>query len=160
VPKLLYMLITASIIAVAGPSVHPAQADEPLLSIETPDGVAHHLDRAALEVMPRETFSTTSIWTKGVHEYAGVPLKGLLAAQGIASGMVRAVALNDYAVEIPVEALGDAAPIVADRIDGATFGPRDKGPLWIVYPYDSDTKYQSETAYGRSVWQLTRLVAR
>jgi hypothetical protein len=73
--------------------------------------------------------------------------------------MVRAGALNDYAVEIPVDALNDKAPIIADQMDGAAFGARDKGPLWIVYPYDSDKEYQSETAYGRSVWQLTRLVA-
>ena len=34
---------------------------------------------------------------------------------------------------------------------------RDKGPLWLVYPYDADTAYQSEVIYARSVWQLDRI---
>jgi hypothetical protein len=142
-----------------GLTTHAARAGETLLSVETSEGVVHYLDRIALEAMPRESFSTTTIWTDGPHEFTGVSLKVLLATHNITSGMVRAVALNDYAVEIPVDALNDKAPIIADQMDGAAFGARDKGPLWIVYPYDSDKEYQSETAYGRSVWQLTRLVA-
>jgi hypothetical protein len=136
------------------------KADETLLIIETANGARHSFDRAALEAMPRESFSTTTIWTKGKHEFTGVPLKLLLAAAGITSGTVRAVAMNDYAVTIPVDTLGAKAPIVADRIDGEPFGPRKKGPLWIVYPYDSNVTFQSEAAYGRSIWQLTRVVAR
>jgi hypothetical protein len=34
---------------------------------------------------------------------------------------------------------------------------RDKGPLWLVYPYDSAAKYQSEVVFSRSIWQLNRL---
>jgi hypothetical protein len=33
---------------------------------------------------------------------------------------------------------------------------RDKGPLWVIYPYDSDD-YRSEVIYSRSIWQLDRL---
>ena len=34
----------------------------------------------------------------------------------------------------------------------------DKGPLFIVYPYDSDPALHSQKFYGRSVWQLSRLI--
>jgi hypothetical protein len=34
---------------------------------------------------------------------------------------------------------------------------RDKGPLWIVYPFDSSSDFQSETIYSRSIWQLNRI---
>jgi hypothetical protein len=35
---------------------------------------------------------------------------------------------------------------------------RDKGPLFIVYPYDSDTRLQSQTYYSRSAWQVCKLL--
>jgi hypothetical protein len=34
---------------------------------------------------------------------------------------------------------------------------RDKGPLWVVYPYDSKPDYQSELIYVRSIWQLAQM---
>ena len=34
---------------------------------------------------------------------------------------------------------------------------REKGPLWIVYPYDSNIAFQTETIYARSIWQLDRI---
>lgn len=34
---------------------------------------------------------------------------------------------------------------------------RDKGPLFIVYPYDSNPEIKSQTYYTRSVWQVARL---
>ena len=34
---------------------------------------------------------------------------------------------------------------------------RDKGPLWIIYPYDQNTDYQTEVIYSRSIWQLDRI---
>lgn len=36
---------------------------------------------------------------------------------------------------------------------------RDKGPLWVIYPYDSDPALQSEVTYARSIWQLVRIEA-
>jgi hypothetical protein len=35
---------------------------------------------------------------------------------------------------------------------------RDKGPLFIVYPYDSKPELKSQTYYGRSAWQLAKLI--
>lgn len=105
-------------------------------------------------------FDTSTIWTEGRHRFRGVPLKSLLQDAGIAHGVVKARALNDYAVTIPVDELQDDAPIVAYSIDGATFTARDNGPLWIVYPYDSAEEYRRETVYGRSIWQLIELTGR
>jgi hypothetical protein len=73
---------------------------------------------------------------------------------------VVAEALNGYAVEIPVADLDDKAPIVAYFINGESFSRRDKGPLWVVFPYDSDEKYKSEVNYAYSIWQLQRLTVK
>jgi hypothetical protein len=47
--------------------------------------------------------------------------------------------------------------MIAFRMNGAPMSVRDKGPLWIVYPYDSDPRFQTEIIYSRSIWQLDRL---
>jgi hypothetical protein len=36
---------------------------------------------------------------------------------------------------------------------------REKGPLWIVYPYDKNEKFQTEEIYARSVWSLWKIIA-
>ena len=66
-------------------------------------------------------------------------------------------ALNDYAVEMPVADLEEDAPILATRLNGETMTVREKGPFWIMYPFDRSTKYQTESNYARSVWQLQQL---
>lgn len=121
------------------------------------DGVAR-FDRPMLEAMPSITFSTSTIWTEGTQEFTGVPLSAILDSVGAAGDTALATAINDYAVQIPRDDWGDAAPIVAYEMNGAPMSVRDKGPLWIVYPYDSDATYRSEVIYARSIWQLDRIV--
>lgn len=117
-------------------------------------------DLDGLMAMPPVSFSTTTIWTEGTPAFTGVPLKALLDAVGAKGTEIAATALNDYTVTIPVESITDDAPIVAYHIDGEAFSRRDKGPLWIVYPYDSDPAFQNELIYGRSIWQLNRLTVK
>jgi hypothetical protein len=31
---------------------------------------------------------------------------------------------------------------------------RDKGPLFIIYPFDTDASLRSERYYSRAAWQL------
>jgi len=114
-------------------------------------------DRDELMDLPRVQFTTTTMWTSGAVTFAGVRLSDLMAAVGAKGSSMRAVALNDYAMEIPMtDAVPDAA-IVAYEMNGRPMSVREKGPLWVVYPYDSDGRFRTETVYGRSVWQLIRL---
>ena len=121
-----------------------------------PEGVAL-FDMEMLQALPQRSFETSTIWTEGETSFVGVPLSVLLERIGAEGATIRATAINDYAVEIPVESIWAQDPIVAYEMDGAAMSRRQKGPLWIVYPYDSDTKYQTEVIYSRSIWQLDRL---
>jgi hypothetical protein len=47
--------------------------------------------------------------------------------------------------------------ILALKRDGEYMPVRDKGPLFIVYPFDSDPELKNRVYYGRSVWQVARL---
>lgn len=100
---------------------------------------------------------TTTIWTEGVQHFTGVSLNVLLDHVGAEGTIIEARAINDYSVEIP---MGDATPdgaLLAYAIDDAPMSRREKGPLWIVYPYDASAEYRSEVIYARSIWQLDRI---
>ena len=127
------------------------------LIANTNDGDRTVLDRSMLETLPATSFSTQTNWTQVEHTFTGVLLSDLIAALDISGTQLRATALNDYSVEIPVSDAKPGGPIIAYAIDGEPMSVRDKGPLWIVYPYDSSAEYRTETIYARSIWQLDRI---
>lgn len=116
-------------------------------------------DIEMLRNLPQVKFTTATQWTEGKVEFTGVSLRVLLEHVGATGETVSAVALNDYKIEIPASSIEADAPIVAYLMDGKVMSPRDKGPLWIVYPYDADERFRTETIYSRSIWQLDRLIS-
>ena len=108
--------------------------------------------------MDQVEFATSTIWTDGIIQFSGVSVRTILGQTNATGEKLKMVALNDYAIEMPVSELEEAAPIVATRMDGETMSVRDKGPFWVIYPFDADPEYASETNHSRSVWQLSRLV--
>lgn len=140
-------------------SVAPAMAGDVILSISgtsPTDGSQINVtyDLAALQALPKTSFTTSTMWTEGLQSFDGVLLKDILDANGIKKGTILATAYNDYEIEIPVSDAVVGGPIIAYTMNGALMSARDKGPLWIVYPYDQKTEYQSEVTFSRSVWQL------
>ena len=115
-------------------------------------------DRAALEALPASTIRTTTIWTEGPQVFQGVSLAVLLDHVGAEDGTILAVALNDYAVKIPTTDAMEDGPIIAYQRNDAALSVRDRGPLWIIYPFDDNEIYRSEEYYSRSIWQLDHIV--
>lgn len=115
-------------------------------------------DLALLQSLGTVTIRTTTIWTTGEQQFTGVPLMAVLQRLGASGHTIEAAALNDYFTEIPVsDAESDPGPIIAYAQNGELLSVRDKGPLWIVYPYDADAALRSEVIYARSIWQLVSL---
>lgn len=112
---------------------------------------------AELAALPVVEFETATIWTDGVHTFSGPSLKSVLEAVGAGSGALELVAANDYKVSLPRDVIEDEYPIIANRINGKAFGIRDKGPLWVIFPYDTEPRFQTELTYAYSIWQLTQL---
>lgn len=123
----------------------------------TNSGDTAQFDMEMLRALPAQSFSTSTLWTEGVHEFTGVPLAVLLQELGISGSTVDAWAINDYLAEFDVAGLEQDVPIIAYAMNGKPMPRRDKGPLWLVYPYDSSNHYRTELVYSRSVWQLDRL---
>ncbi len=121
---------------------------------ETNNGDQADFDIEMLEALGVETFATTTQWTEGKPEFSGPTLKSVLEAVGAGSTKLRATALNDYSLEMDAGTEGFPGPVIATKLDGAPMSVRTKGPLWLVYPYDMDIKFQNEVIYSNSIWQL------
>jgi hypothetical protein len=113
-------------------------------------------DEAMLEALGRATIRTSTSWTDGVKTFEGVRLRAVLDQVGAKGTRLRALALNDYEIAIPMTDLA-YEPILATHMDGERLLPRNKGPLWIVYPRDQNTVLQEQRFDHRWVWQLKRL---
>ena len=118
------------------------------------------LDRPAFEQLPRRSFRTTTIWSTGVITFEGVPVTAILDRYGMTGGTLHLTAVNDYSVDIPVSEIRETEPIIADRMNGNTMSLREKGPLWLVYHYDSDPRFQTEVIFSQSIWQLHHIEVR
>ena len=157
---------TIAVCALIGNTVFAADlaqpAGDPVLTVSgaisvTNVGETAQYDLDMLRAMDPQTIETSTIWTEGVQSFTGVPLASLLGSLGVEGGTIRATAINDYAVEFPFDEISDGAAIVAFENNGEEMSIRDKGPLWIVFPYDSSPFYRTEVVYSRSIWQMDRL---
>lgn len=121
----------------------------------TDEGAA--LDRAMIEALPPATLETSTVVTDGVRRFTGFYMRDLLELLGAGGETVIASAINDYEIEIPREDFERFDVIVATHMDGVRLEPRDKGPLWIVYPRDDHLELQDLRYDYRWVWQLDHL---
>jgi hypothetical protein len=162
---LVVALLAASPAPAAGPDLLLEPTGSPVLTVEGEIGLTNRpgqavFDMAMLEALGLVSITTATPWYTDPVTFEGVPMARLMEAVGAAGSEVVAVALNDYRSEIPISDFGEYGVIVALKRDGRYMPVRDKGPLFIVYPYDARSELHSQKYYGRSVWHLTRLMVR
>jgi hypothetical protein len=111
-------------------------------------------DMAMLEQLPQHSFVTRTPWYGSARKFTGPMLRDVLAACGAQGSNLRAVALNDYHVDLPFEDAQRHPVLLARLLDDKPMAVRDKGPLFIIYPFDSSAELRTTVYYSRSVWQL------
>ncbi|MDH4449482.1 MAG: molybdopterin-dependent oxidoreductase [Rhodoferax sp.] len=111
-------------------------------------------DLSMLERLPQQTFTTKTPWDKNPIKFKGPLLRDVLAAAKASGTTLKAAALNDYQTSIPLEDAKSFDVIVAHQMNDQTIPVRTKGPLFIVYPFDSKPELRSNVYYERSAWQL------
>jgi hypothetical protein len=121
------------------------------------DGAAD-FDRAMLERLGTSSFTTTTPWFGGAATFEGILVTKLMQAVGAHGETVAALALNDYATEIPMSDFEQFGVLLALKRDGSYMSVRDKGPLFIIYPFDTRPDLKARRYYSRCAWQLRRLV--
>lgn len=117
------------------------------------DGAAV-FDLPMLQDLPGRTGTMETPWTEGETAFDGPLLRALLEEVGAHGKTLRVTALNDYSAEVPVSDATDYETILALAMNGKQMSIRDKGPLFMVYPFDLNPELYNEKYFSRSVWQI------
>jgi hypothetical protein len=114
-------------------------------------------DMAMLERLPQQSIVTSTPWYSQPRKFTGPLLRDVLAACGAQGTLLRATALNDYRVDLPYDDAQRFGVVLARLLDDRPMAVRDKGPLFIIYPFDSEPALRNAVYYSRSAWQLKSL---
>lgn len=139
-------------------SASGAAAEEVLLTLTgAVTGGQVELTQADLDEMEWHEIATSTTVTDGQPVFRGVLMRDILDRAQASGDTVTARALNDYVIDIPMDDFHEFDVIAALYMDGIALTPRDKGPVWIVYPRD-DHSVLADIRYDmRWVWQLSAL---
>ncbi len=116
------------------------------------------LSLEALDAFPQVTVLTENEFVDGMTAFSG-PLARVVLKQtnDLAAETVKLVAANEYQIEVPVEDFRKYDVILATRQNGELFSPRDKGPIWLIYPMSDHKELRDSTYNARLIWQLVRM---
>ena len=140
-------------------------AGDPILTISgrisrTNSGDRAMFDRDMLEALGVTSFKTNTPWYSSVVIFEGIKMTTLMDRVQAKGELLMVTALNDYTSDIPIEDFVRYEPILALKRDGKYMAISDKGPLFIVYPYDKVPELRSQRFYSRSAWQIARMEVR
>ncbi|TPE53458.1 hypothetical protein FJM67_06535 [Maribrevibacterium harenarium] len=114
-------------------------------------------DAAMLARLEQKVVVTHNPWSTSARRYRGVTPQALLDAVGADGNVLRIKALNNYITEVPVSDFRRFDVVFATHVDGEIMSVRSKGPIMLVYNFDSSPTLQAEVYYGRSIWQITSI---
>jgi hypothetical protein len=115
------------------------------------------LDMAMVAALAQHSFHARTPWYAQRRKFTGPLLRDVLHMARAEGSTLRLHALNDYRVDMPMDDTRRFEVIVARLLDDQPMAVRDKGPLFVVYPFDDVPALRSAIYYGRSAWQLRRI---
>ena len=154
--------IAAVLLLLMAPPALPQTGAPAVVVVDAAAANSVEFDLPALRALPMTEFDTSTVWTETVDHYAGVLLRDLLQEVGVdlaaTDGRVVIHALDGYTATFGFDDITPEAPLLAFLRNGAEMPLRAQGPFWILFPFDDNPAFQTETAYARSVWQVSRIV--
>lgn len=124
----------------------------------SPEGAL--FDLGMLEALPGRATVANTPWYPESTRFEGPLGSAVLDLVGAGGTILRVTALNDYVVEIPVADFRKWPVILATKINGKSISVREKGPIFVIYPFDQDPALYNELYFGRSAWQLKSIEVR
>lgn len=125
---------------------------------ETNRGQEAVFDMDMLRALPQHSFTTNTPWYSRPVKFTGPLLRDVLKAVQAQGTKIRATAINDYTIRIPVSDAYEHSVIVARMIDDQEVPVRHKGPLFVVYPFDDKAELRTSVYTARSIWQLRHMI--
>lgn len=160
--RVLALLVLMTLAGTASADPLPQPQGEVILTLTgaltqtNADGAAQ-FDLAILDALAQRTTVVETPWYEGPQEFTGPTIATLMAAVGASGSGLRFVALNDYASEMPWADIDGTPVILATRHNGAEMSVRDKGPLFVIYPFDEMPALRNEVYFSRSAWQVASI---
>lgn len=158
------LVVLALLAAMLAPDSR-ASAQEGVLVVTWVDPAGAPLARrsfgmAELEALGAADVATSTPWTEGVVRFTGPTLAALAALEYHPVVEARLTALNDYSIDVPAADWAAHTLVLATRADGARMRVRDRGPLWLIYPLDSDPALRTQRFHARMIWQVRDIAFR
>lgn len=143
----------------------PSPTGEVILKIEGQiqacnSGLEARFDLAMIEALPKREIKTQNPWEQGVVTYQGVLLRDLLDYVKANGNVMSFVALNDFRADISVEDARTIDIVLAYKRNGEYMPVREKGPLFVVFPFTDDPALAVESRFAQSVWQVARITVK
>lgn len=148
------ILLAAPLAAMASRVLAQAAPAGPVVLTVSSKQSRTDFDMARLERLPQRSISTETPWYSAARTFSGPLLREVLAAANATGSSARLVALNDYRVEMPVTDAQGYDVILARLLDGKPMSVREKGPLFVMYPFDSQPQLRNAVYFSRCIWQL------
>ena len=155
--------VTAPVQAATEPVVLRVYTAPPMRPSAAPDAASKDFEAGPLAAtfnmsfllsLPQHTFVAQTPWYKKPVKFTGPLLRDVLAAAKVKGTMIHAIAMDEYRAQIPFSDAQQYDMILAHQMNGQTLTAKNKGPLFVVYPFDSKPELQAIRFYARSIWQL------
>ena len=138
-------------------SANAVSETEASLQISYRNGSQRTLTFNDLNGLTQHSIVTATPWHLGTPTFTGPLLRDVLQLANFEGDVVLAPAVNDYNVTIPVDDLVQHRVVLAHSINGERLTLRTLGPLYVMYPLDSDETLQTSGVYARCIWQLLQI---
>ncbi len=135
----------------------PAGTDPVLLTVAVGEELREY-SLADLQALGTGILETWTPWTERKHVYGGIPLRLLVQDAGLPpDAFVRLRALNGYHVTRPLGGLLEADAFLAFRCDGKLMAVRNKGPVWLLFPFSAQPHLNERDYRMAAVWMLSEI---
>jgi hypothetical protein len=127
------------------------------IGVTNGEGMAR-LDRGQILALGTSELRTATPWTEGEQTFGGVLGTRLLEALGAAGTVLRMTALNDYKVDIPVAEVRAYPVLLALEVAGRPLSVRERGPIWVIYPWSAHPELDDRLHRQRAIWQVSEII--
>lgn len=109
-----------------------------------------------LQALTQTDITTAHPWSAERRRYRGVDMNtlfdSLFSEQKVLS--LQLEALNDFSIAVNWDQISSYTPILAWQENKRIMSRRNKGPLWLMLPFDQVSKVQQADFLHFMVWQL------
>jgi hypothetical protein len=151
------LCVGSALVTLGVESANAVSETEASLQISYRNGSQRTLTFNDLNGLTQHSIVTATPWHLGTPTFTGPLLRDVLQLANFEGDVVLASAVNDYNVTIPVEDLVQHRVVLAHSINGERLTLRTLGPLYVMYPLDSDETLRTSAVYARCIWQLLQI---